>query len=141
MNIDFKASASRPIDEIMENAIRTAAAVDTIQKRKEVKAPKKNKTPTYNFTLEQIEAMMNRVREESVQTAVKTLIELTLGLPVMVMHDKRGWRKGRLEPLVDDILELYNSYENGYLTLEDVREALWEEANIRIQMNELTKRR
>ena len=93
---------------------------------------KKEKTPTYNFTLEQIEAM----KRDAVRDAVQALIELTLGLPVMVLHDKHGWRKIRNERFVDDVMKLYSSYEEGYLTLEDVRDALWEEAGVRIKRDD-----
>lgn len=94
--------------------------------------PKKKKTPTYNFTLEQIE----EIKRKSVRDAVQALIELTLGLPVMVLHDKHGWRKIRNERFVDDVMKLYSSYEEGYLTLEDVRDALWEEAGVRIKKSD-----
>lgn len=95
---------------------------------------KKKKTPTYNFTLEQIEEM----KRKSVRDAVQALIELTLGLPVMVLHDKHGWGKVRNERFVDEVMKLYSSYEEGYLTLEDVREALWEEAGVKIARQDST---
>ena len=123
---------SKDLTDIMENALRTAASLEKFPADRV-----KKKTPTYNFTLEQIEA----IKQKTVKESVLTLIELTLGLPVIVMHDKHGWRKGRLEPFIDEILKLYDSYENGYLTLEDIREVLWEEAGVRIQKNETIKRK
>ena len=129
MNVDFKASATRPLDVVMENAIRTAAALENFPTDRR----KKQKTPTYNFTLEQIEAMMAKAKEEAVRDAVNALIELMLGLPTMIHHDKHGWGKKRCSQFVDDVMNLYDSYEKGYITLEDVREALWEEADTRVQ--------
>ena len=93
------------------------------------KPKKKKKTAVYNFTLEQIEEL----KRKTVKDAVKTLIELTLGLPVMVLHDKHGWGKVRNERFVDEVMKLYSAYEEGYLTLEDVRDALQEEAGVRIK--------
>ena len=110
--------------EDLQRLSRIKAALDSVENK-----PKKEKTPTYNFTLVQIE----QIKQQTVKESVQTLIELTLGLPVMVMHDKHGWGQTRLERLADQILELYDSYEKEYLTLEDIRKALWEEAGVRIQ--------
>lgn len=104
---------------------RIKAKLDTIPN----KQPKKKKTATYNFTLEQIEEL----KRKTVREAVQSLIELTLGLPVMILHDKHGWSKEENSEFVDDVMNLYDSYEKGYITLEDVRDALWEEAETRVQ--------
>lgn len=129
MTIQFKPGIrqSTPGD-IVQAALKTAESLDSIPKRRE----KKGKTPTYNFTMEQIHAMTKQATDKATKEAVKALIELTLGLPVMVMRDKHKWGKKRAGQLVDDIMELYNEYEAGDFTLEDVREVLWEEAGIRI---------
>lgn len=128
MKIEFKPGIrqSTPADAV-ETILRTAEAVDSRPKPR-----KKGKTPTYNFTLEQIQEMTKRATDRASHEAIKALIELTLGLPVMVMRDKHKWGKKRAGQLVDDIMELYNEYEAGDFTLEDVREILWEEAGIRI---------
>lgn len=103
---------------------RMKAALDAIPHK-----PRKQKTPTYNFTLEQIE----EIKRKAIRDAVQALIELTLGLPVMVLHDKHGWGKIRNERFVDEVMKLYSSYEEGYLSLEDIRDVLWEEAGTRIK--------
>lgn len=98
--------------------------------------PKKEKTPTYNFTLAQIE----EIKLKAARDAVHAIMELTLGFPVMVLHDKRGWRHKRLDAFADDVLELYDSYEKGYLTLDDIRRVLREEVGIRIEKKEIIRR-
>lgn len=95
-----------------------------------VPAPEKpKKTPTYNLTWEQITAM----KKEAAKEAVADLATLTLGLPVLYMMDKEGWGKVRLNRMVDGIMDLLDSYEQGYLSLEDVRKALWEEGGTKIE--------
>ena len=126
MMIDFKAGVRRMPESLPAQAVQTPPA----------KPKKKEKTPTYNFTLAQIEAMKKDAVDKAVKDAVGALIELTLGLPIMVLHDKHGWGKKRNGQFVDDVMALYDSYERGYITLEDVREALWEEAETRINRKE-----
>lgn len=117
-------SLSQEQIEDLQRLARIKAALDEVPNK-----PKKNKTPTYNFTLEQIE----EIKRSVVKEAVQTLIELMLGLPIMVLHDKHGWGKIRNSRFVDDVMYLYDSYEKGYITLEDVRDTLWEEADTRIR--------
>jgi hypothetical protein len=99
-----------------------------------MKQNKKKKPAVYNFTLEQIE----EIKRQTIRDAVKELIELTLGLPIMVLHDKHNWPKEENSQFVDDVMYLYDSYERGYITLEDVRDALWEEAETRVQRRDAT---
>lgn len=93
------------------------------------KEQKKEKTPTYNLTWEQIQ----QIKKDAAKHAVGELAMLTLGIPVMYMMDKEGWGKVRLNRMVDGMLELMDSYEKGYLTLEDVQKVLWDEGGTKIE--------
>ena len=42
-------------------------------------------------------------------------------------------RKGREERLADMILDLYDSYSRGYVTLDELEDCLWEEAGIKFE--------
>ena len=65
--------------------------------------------------------------KESVDVAFK----LMLGLPVMVLHDKYGWGgKKRLPEFGDYVLELYDSFDKGYITLEEIEEVIRKETGI-----------
>lgn len=57
----------------------------------------------------------------------------------MVLHDKYSQimkrevdGKGREERFVDLCLDLYDSFEKGYLSLEDIHQCLWEEGGIKL---------
>lgn len=97
---------------------------------------KKEKTPTYNFTLAQIED----IKRQAARDAAHSILDLTLGFPTMVLHDKHGWGREQLDSFLDDVLDLYDSYEKGYLTLTDIRDALAEEGGIRIAKKEIIRR-
>ena len=96
---------------------------------------KKNKTPTYNMSLAQIQQMKANAAREAVQS----VIELTLGLPTMILHDKFGFGQVRLNRFLDETMALYQEYEEGRLSLEDVRDALWDEGGYKIQRKEKSK--
>ena len=100
------------------------------------KEQKKEKTPTYNFTWEQIQQM----KKEAAKEAVGTVIELTLGIPAMVLKDKYGFGKKRLPEALDHMVNLYESYEQGYLTLQDIRKTLWEEGGYKIEKRDIWRR-
>lgn len=87
----------------------------------------RKKTPTYNMTLKQIEEL----KRQAALDAVSELMTLTLGFPAMVLHDKHGWREAELNEFIDDVSGLFESYEKGYITLEDCINTLKEEANIK----------
>lgn len=55
-----------------------------------------------------------------------------LGLPLMVLHDKWGFGKVRGERFIEQVLDLYDSFEKGYLSLEDIHYCLWEEGGIKL---------
>jgi hypothetical protein len=100
------------------------------------KEQKKEKTPTYNLTWEQIQQM----KKDAAKEAVGTVIELTLGIPAMVLKDKYGFGKKRLPEALDHMVDLYESYEQGYLTLQDIRRTLWEEGRYKIEKRDIWRR-
>lgn len=100
------------------------------------KEQKKEKTPTYNFTWEQIQ----QLKKEAAKEAVSEVIELTLGIPAMVLKDKYGFGKKRLPEALDHMVDLYESYEMGYLTLQDIRKALWEEGGYKIEKRDIWRK-
>ena len=102
------------------------------RRRQQRKDSKKEKS--YVMKKEQIDAIKNNATEKAVDTAFK----LMLCIPVMVIHDKYSELmrkevdgKSRGERLADMILDLYDSYEKGYVTLDELEQCLWEEAGIK----------
>ncbi|MBR6738805.1 MAG: hypothetical protein IKL99_03960 [Oscillospiraceae bacterium] len=93
------------------------------------KKEKKEKTPTYNMTLEQIEG----IKRAAVKEAINEALILLFGLPVMVLRDKHGFDDEETDKFVDGVTDLYDSYEKGYITLKDVEQALQEEAGVNFE--------
>lgn len=76
---------------------------------------------------------VQRITKETTNKAVDQVFLLMLGLPALVLRDKWGFGKVRSERFIEQVLDLYNSFEQGYLTLEDIKECLWDEAGIKIE--------
>ncbi len=51
----------------------------------------------------------------------------------MVLHDKFGFGPVRCERFTDAVLDLYDSFEKGYVTLDDIHGTLKEECGITIE--------
>ena len=93
----------------------------------------------YTLNSEQIKDIKHKAVEEAVDTAFK----LMLSIPVMVMHDKYSSLmrkevngKGREERFAEMVLELYDTYKQGYVSLEDLEKCLYEETGIRFDKGE-----
>lgn len=90
--------------------------------------PAKKKTPTYNMTMEQI----NAIKKSAVNEAIEAAWTLMLGFPVMQLSDKHGFTEEDLDKFVDGVIALYDSYDKGYITLADVHMALKNEVGVSI---------
>lgn len=97
---------------------------------------KKGKEPVINIKASDVYAM----KKEAAAKAADTAFVLMLGIPAMVIHDKFPKLmkrvedgKPRVERFCDMCIDLYDSFEKGYLTLDDIHKCLWEEAGIKIE--------
>lgn len=73
------------------------------------------------------------IKEGATKNAADKAFLLMLGLPMMVLHDKYGFGKVRCERFIDQVLELYDSFEKDLITLDDIHKCLWDEAGIKIE--------
>ena len=53
-------------------------------------------------------------------------------LPLMTLRDKNGFGAQRLERFIDDVADMLDSYNKGYLDLDDIEQTLKEETGIEI---------
>ena len=87
------------------------------------------KVVTYNLTAEQIE----QIKKETTDKTLETAFSLMLGIPLMVLRDKYGFGKKRMNEYIDYALETYDSFNKGYFNLEDVEKMLREEVEVNIR--------
>ena len=68
--------------------------------------------------------------------AVSRLFEELIAIPVMVIHDHFGElikKDGREERFAEMCLELYDTVEKGFVTPQELRQCLFEEAGVRFK--------
>ena len=97
---------------------------------------KKGHEPVINIKTSDI----NQIKENAIMEASNKAFFLMLAIPVMVIHDKYPQLmrrdvegKSRAERFANLCIDLYDSFDRGYITLEDFHQCLWEEAGIKIE--------
>lgn len=120
------------------------------ERRRAEKKAKKDKVATYNYTKEQLDALIRagvkaeveNIRKQARDEAVDTALTLMLALPLEVLKDKYWVKsaKRRLPKFMDNVLSLYDSWNRGEITIEELREDLWEYGGIKIEAPKGTER-
>lgn len=97
------------------------------------------KEPVINVKASDIQ----NIKKEATTNAADTAFFLMLAIPVMVIHDKYPQLmrrdvegKSRAERFADLCIDLYDSFDKGYVTLDDLADCLWEEAGIKLTKKE-----
>lgn len=106
--------------------------------RRRLEKEKSKAGKVYTLTQAQIDA----IKAQAVDEAVSTGFLLMLAIPVMVLHDKYWVKtaKRKLPAFVDHCLDLWDSYNKGYVELEDLRATLWEEGGVKLERSGSPKR-
>lgn len=107
------------------------------------KKKQKIKTPTYNLTKDQLNAIVKgkvkdefaKVEQEATEDAINTAMILMLTLPLEVLMD-HYWQKSyvkRIPEFTNYVLEYYCQWENGELDMDKLRDDLWVYGGVRIE--------
>lgn len=92
------------------------------------KKKEKKKVARYNLTWNQIENIKLKATSEAMDFAFRQMMLL----PLMVLRDKYGYGAKRLEEFIDNVADMLDSYNKGYLDLDDIEKALKEETGIEV---------
>lgn len=91
---------------------------------------KKNKTPTYNLTWEQIEGMKRKTVEDTVDRVSREAFERMMVLSLLVLRDEWGFGEKRMERFMDQLGTLVEDVSEGRLSMDDITATLEEELGI-----------
>lgn len=100
------------------------------RRRAEKEAGKKQKT--YILTQEQID----QIKDEASKNAIDTAFTLMLALPLEILIGDGYWAKSgkkRIPKFLDEVISLYECWEKGVLTIEELREDLWKWGGIKLE--------
>ena len=74
------------------------------------------------------------IKKQATAEAIDVAMTLLFGIPVKVLHDKYGWgMKKRLPEFAEAIIEVYQEFVDGELTLEELSELVYEQCGIRFE--------
>lgn len=98
------------------------------------KAGIKTKVPTYNLTQEQLYAEIKKgveqYREELRAEAVDDALRVLSYVPLMVLRDKFGFGKVRLDRFLREFAEQVDCIENYFVGFDDMIEAIKDETGL-----------
>lgn len=96
--------------------------------RRRLKRNQESCNATYTLRNEDV----TRIKQDAAQEAIDKAFVLMLCLPMIVLHDKYGWDKKRLSDFMDYALELYDSFEKDYVTLDDLWDTIEKETGVKL---------
>lgn len=102
--------------------------------RRARKLEQKNKTTTYNFTKEQLDAYTNEAVENAVNEAM--ILLLTLPLEVLMDHYWQKTYEKKIPEFTEYVLEYYRRWQDGELDMDKLKKDLWDYGGIRLEMEE-----
>lgn len=95
------------------------------RKAQEALQPKKR---VYTLTEDDIA----RIKQDATNEALNKAYVLMLGIPAMVLRDKSGYGSVHLERFTDGCFDYYDSFQKGYITLQDCIDCLKDECGISV---------
>ena len=100
------------------------------------KAGIKKKVATYRFTQEQLHDEINKgidkFREEIRDDVTDKALRVIAYVPLIVLHDKWGFGKKRLEKFLYEFAEQIDCLENKYVGFDDMIAAIKEETGLNV---------
>lgn len=101
-------------------------------RRQQKAAGKKQKV--YTLTQAQIDKIKADAIEEAVNQAMVLLLTLPLEILITDYWPKTAHKRG--QEFTEKVLDLYHRWENGEVSMEALREDLWEYGGIRLDYKE-----
>ena len=96
--------------------------------RRKLKRSQESGNATYTLRNEDV----TRIKQDAAQEAIDKAFALTLGLPMIVLHDQYGWGKKRLSDFMDYVLDQYDSFNKDFITLDDLWNTIEKETGVKL---------
>jgi len=76
---------------------------------------------------------LKMIEEASAKYAINYATNAMIACFAMCLHDKWGWGKVRLKRLLEQVDNIFDSIDEAYLTIEDIKKVILEETGILIK--------
>ncbi|MCM1224992.1 MAG: hypothetical protein NC548_62130 [Lachnospiraceae bacterium] len=86
-----------------------------------------SKPKTYVLT----DAQIAQMEADAVEKASRAAFVMMLGLPLVALR-KFGFGKERLERFEKELLRQYKCFEEGYVTLDELKQIIYEETGMEV---------
>lgn len=118
---------------IMKRGFKGSETMGRAEIRRQQKAAqKKQKIYTLN------QAQIDKIKSDAIEEAVGQALTLMLTIPLEVLitdyWPKTAYKRG--QEFTEKVLALYQRYENGEVSMDALREDLWEYGGIRLEYKE-----
>lgn len=97
------------------------------ERRRAAKAEAKKDT-IYTLNQEQFETLKMDIARK---TVVNSFIKM-FGLSLMALRDDYGFGKKRMKAFAEKIIDLLDSFQKGYITFDDIEQAIKDETGLMI---------
>ncbi|MBQ7265118.1 MAG: hypothetical protein IJS61_03380 [Firmicutes bacterium] len=97
------------------------------QRRAMEKEQRNNEVPA------EFERVVKRASQESRKRSMAEAFAYMLAIPAMVVRDKCGFGAKRLNQFVDWVVDLSNSVETFYVTIDDLKQTIFEETGVSLE--------
>lgn len=88
------------------------------------------------MTYDQIEAERQKAFKDGFIKGKDDSFDLMVALPMIVLRDKYGFGATRLERFIEQMIEVFDSIHEGYVSFSDLLNALKDETGIDIRKPE-----
>lgn len=96
------------------------------QERRKQKIPVKPKT--YTLTDQQIA----KLKADAVKEASEKAFVAMLGLPLLTLRDEFDFEREELERFMDKLISEYECFDQGYVSLGDLKRVIKEETGLKV---------
>lgn len=106
--------------------------------RAEIRRQQKNlqkKQKVYTLTQSQIDKIRSDAMEEAVNQAMVLMLTLPLEVLITDYWTKTAYKRG--QEFTQKVLDLYYRWETGEISMDDLKNDLWEYGGIRLEYKEI----
>lgn len=119
---------------IMKNGFKGSENMGRAEMRRQKRADQK-KQKVYTLTQAQIDKIKADATEEAVNQAMTLMLTIPLEVLITDYWPKTAYKRG--QEFTEKVLALYHRWEAGEVSMDELKEDLWEYGGIRLEYKEV----